>query len=308
MYHVHTAWTNKTSNSAAGGALCAQAAGHYDPNLACGYTSTKCTILGRQSAATYNCTPAVYNAGQYSQCQVGDLSGKFGKTYGINNVFTQPASIPYDVQPSYPANFLAANAISTAWSSVVFHCSDNTRLVCAKFQLVASGSPSVCSFPAVLDPIVLFDEANYQLAVINKETNGQIVLTSLFFPGLAVVLVALLVCYIQRRRAKLEVNEKVISPVVTDEVAQKSVPSVTPAAAPTAAPTSAPTSELSVTPTAAPTATPTAAPIAAPTAVPSVTPTAVATSVATSEPPADDPVLTEEVADSGVTSSGQTGP
>ena len=209
MYHIHTAWTNTTNKSAAGGALCAQAAGHYDPNLACGYTSTECTQLGRQSAAAYNCTPAVYSAGQYSQCQIGDLSGKFGKTYGTNNVFTQSATIPYDVQPPYPANFLAANAISTAWSSVVFHCSDNTRLVCAKLLLVASGAPSVCSFPTVLDAVTLNDKVNTQAVIIKHEVFGLITLSVLTFALFLGILTYFIVLYCQRKGKELE-REKLI--------------------------------------------------------------------------------------------------
>ena len=147
MYHIHTSW-NTTKNSAAGPDKCGSkvTALHYDPNLACGYTADACTKLGRTSAS-YNCTPAVYGAGLYSQCQVGDISGKFGTVKPVNGIMQQLTPL-MDYQPPYAANYLVGTALSQFFSSVVFHCPvGGTKLICAKLQLVPAGQSSICPFP-----------------------------------------------------------------------------------------------------------------------------------------------------------------
>jgi hypothetical protein len=147
MYHIHTTW-NSTKNSAAGPIKCGSpvTALHYDPNLACGYASDPCNKLNRL-ADTYNCTPAVYNAGLYAQCQVGDLSGKFGAVKPVKGIIQQLNPL-LDYQPPYASNYLVGAAPSVAFSSVVFHCPvGGTKLICAKLQLVPAGQPSVCPFP-----------------------------------------------------------------------------------------------------------------------------------------------------------------
>jgi hypothetical protein len=52
-----------------------------------------------------------------------------------------------DYQPAYAANYLTSDAISSPWSSIVFHCSTGARLLCAKFELIESSQTSVCKFP-----------------------------------------------------------------------------------------------------------------------------------------------------------------
>jgi hypothetical protein len=147
MYHIHTTW-DSTKNSAAGPINCGSkvTALHYDPNLACGYVSDDCNQLNRLEN-TYNCTPAVYNAGLYAQCQIGDLSGKFGIVKPVNGIIQQLSPL-LDYQPPYAANHLVGTRRSQFFSSVVFHCQkDNTKLICAKLQLVPAGQSSICPFP-----------------------------------------------------------------------------------------------------------------------------------------------------------------
>jgi hypothetical protein len=147
MYHIHTTW-NSTKNSAAGPIKCGSpvTALHYDPNLACGYASDACNKLNRL-ADTYNCTPAVYNAGLYAQCQIGDLSGKFGAVKPVNGIIQQLSPL-LDYQPPYAANHLVGIPLSQFFSSVVFHCpKGGTKLICAKLQLVPAGQSSICPFP-----------------------------------------------------------------------------------------------------------------------------------------------------------------
>ena len=117
--------------------------GHYDPNLACGYDSNRCNALNR--TAVTSCTPSKYAEGKFELCQIGDLSGKFDLAKGTT-VFSQ-TSVLRDFQPPYPSDFLVANGFKDMWSSIVFHCSDDARLVCAKFKLVTHDAPSLCSFP-----------------------------------------------------------------------------------------------------------------------------------------------------------------
>lgn len=118
--------------------------GHYDPNLACGYVSNDCKALNR-TVADYSCTPSKYKEGRHESCQIGDLSGKFDLAKGPL-VFSQ-SSLLRDYQPPYPSNFLSENKFKNMWSSIVFHCSDDVRLVCAKFKLVTDTAQSACPFP-----------------------------------------------------------------------------------------------------------------------------------------------------------------
>lgn len=217
MYHVHVSWKNTTTNSAAGSTFCGtlNAGGHYDPNLACGYSSINCNHLGRGTAAAYNCTPAAYNAGQYSFCQIGDLSGKFGIAMPNvgTKVFQHSTTLSIDYQPPYVTNFMSTKANSTMWSSVVFHCnapsslsfpgsSVGARVVCAKYASVPVGTSSVCSFPqtaAAVSAATLSDTTNnlnYNKSVLAKSTIAVIILAILTFVFLiiSIVLTALLCC------------------------------------------------------------------------------------------------------------------
>ena len=80
--HIHSYWTDVERSSTTS---CADAGGHYDPYLACGTSSEEkagaCVQLSRTVAQnyTYACSAANYAAGYYNLCEVGDLSGKFGR-------------------------------------------------------------------------------------------------------------------------------------------------------------------------------------------------------------------------------------
>lgn len=194
MYHIHTSWNNLQKNSAVGGNDCsgANTGLHYDPNLACGYTSASCTLLGRTSAASYNCTPASNAAGQYSQCQIGDLSGKFGIAKPTGSLLYQQLTPLYDYQPPYVANYLkAGSAGSSMFSSIVFHCNNAaaSRLICAKFQLVPAGQSSVCPFPATTADAMatLSSDLSYNKAVVSKAVIAIIVLAVFLFVSLLIV-------------------------------------------------------------------------------------------------------------------------
>ena len=157
-YHLHTSWnTDDGRNSGLGSTDCGSTVtgGHYDPNLACSASSEEasglCTTLSRTSTLgyTYNCSTSVYNAGIYGQCEVGDLSGKFGIVYPTSNYrFVQPFAAHTDYQPPYIYNYLKNDNVAKMFSSIVFHCVDSskTRLVCALLEEMEDGG--VCGTPS----------------------------------------------------------------------------------------------------------------------------------------------------------------
>lgn len=130
-WHVHALW-NSASDVGVGGTACgsAIAGGHYDPTLQCTSASQfaggDCAALGR-SSATYNCTPALFSAGYFGQCEVGDLSGKFGTitTTTVDGFWT-------DVRPPCAVDF------GSQWQSLVFHCGGSPRVLCGRMIEVAS--------------------------------------------------------------------------------------------------------------------------------------------------------------------------
>jgi len=156
-WHIHSYWNNMGGKSSGDITTCVagNTGGHYDPNLACGTASqsatTLCSTLGRtvSNGYTYSCTANNYQKGQFGLCEVGDLSGKFGKlTYPPpNNVATRTGSNIYsDPSAAYVEDYLVANAghtptptpngmnITLPWSSVVWHASNGPeRVLCAQF-------------------------------------------------------------------------------------------------------------------------------------------------------------------------------
>ena len=145
-YHLHTSWnTEDGRNSGLGSTDCGSTVtgGHYDPNLACSASSEEasglCTALSRTSTLgyTYNCSSSVYSAGIYGQCEVGDLSGKFGIVYpSSNDRFVQPVAAHTDYQPPTIYNYLKNDNVAKMFSSIVFHCVDSskTRLICGLLE------------------------------------------------------------------------------------------------------------------------------------------------------------------------------
>lgn len=140
--HLHNFWTDSANSSTT---TCAAAGSHYDPFLACGPSSDNgaklCTTLGRTAAQgyTYGCSATSFAAGYYSSCEVGDLSGKFGRMMpvglGKSLLFKGENVDPF---PPLVVDYNAADVVSgSQWASIVVHCpADNSRLVCA--QLIKS--------------------------------------------------------------------------------------------------------------------------------------------------------------------------
>jgi hypothetical protein len=160
-YHIHSYWVNTTTQSSAN-AFCGKSltGNHFDPNLACSTASQSsgsgglCAAISRTSPDyTYSCSNTNYQKGDYSMCEVGDLSGKFGKALESSTdgtaIFSQQ-DILSDYVPAYDFNYLTtSDPTSIQWASMVFHCADGTsnngaRLVCAKFLLEDSSSDSSC--------------------------------------------------------------------------------------------------------------------------------------------------------------------
>lgn len=153
-YHIHSYWNNHTSLSSSGSTYCgANYTGfHYDPTLACsknsenngllGSNTNLCNILKRTSnfGYTYACNTSNYQAGYYSTCELGDLSGKFGKIYEHkknSRKFSQK-DLLIDNIPVYSSSYLKdILPTSHLWTSIVFHCGDvnATRILCSKFEI-----------------------------------------------------------------------------------------------------------------------------------------------------------------------------
>lgn len=136
LYHIHDAWDNIEGTYATGGATCGfiNTQNHFDPAIACGPASnnafcakdgTGCvTGSSAGGGTTYDCSPANNEANQWV-CEVGDLSGKFGKPliddgrlWGRNSELASPSQY---------FQFLEGK-------SVVFHCNSGARAFCALIQ------------------------------------------------------------------------------------------------------------------------------------------------------------------------------
>ena len=86
----------------------------------------------------------MFSAGQFSACEVGDLSGKFGKAVPVSNRIVSSPTLMYDPLGYYQFNYLKQVETANQWASVVFHCSTGARLFCAKFLLDSAGT-STCA-------------------------------------------------------------------------------------------------------------------------------------------------------------------
>ena len=143
-YHIHSYWNDNYSSSAVGPDCGAEyTGGHYDPFLACGPATSntdECGALARTKDDNYEylCNPESHSRGEYQKCEVGDLSGKFGKVVPIS-----PYNLIYefeseDVFGPVKANFDVNeyDGITKSWASAVFHCSADggSRQFCAKFE------------------------------------------------------------------------------------------------------------------------------------------------------------------------------
>jgi hypothetical protein len=158
-YAVFSYWNSSTLNGA-GDTFCSESNTglHYDPTFACStYSqgrSTDCAELGRTVADgyKYNCTTAVYSAGDFDQCEIGDLSSKFGTigasttrddTYAYGADYSLP--LTYDYWKLFEADYQKATTDSGMWSSIGIGCNGgSTRLLCAK--LVATDGVDCTSY------------------------------------------------------------------------------------------------------------------------------------------------------------------
>jgi len=149
-YHIHTYWQNTEKSSYGTSCSSSYTGGHYDPYLACASASqsysTSCASLGRTSSS-YICSSSLFASGNRTECEVGDLSGKFGKSIPTTgSIFS---SGPYvDYRPPDEINYGTSTPKSFPWTSVVFHCG-SARVLCAllsKTDLTAC-APAFTSSP-----------------------------------------------------------------------------------------------------------------------------------------------------------------
>jgi hypothetical protein len=197
LFRIHNNWKAPKNNSASGATSCGSASVgyHYDPNYACSAAASPkwCGALNRTSARgyKYSCQPNL----PVSQCEIGDLSGKFGVAtptllytgtsakYPTIPVFSQPQSSPLvDYQPPYAADFRKMSAFTKQmWSSVVFHCAvDKTPLVCARFSLIAPTQGSTCNFP-VAGQQQLYSSDSAATQPLDNEGIAAAVISAFFF-------------------------------------------------------------------------------------------------------------------------------
>jgi hypothetical protein len=136
-YHIHSLWTHADVTSAVGG-MCGgdYTSGHYDPFFACGgatSSTTECAALARTTP--YSCSTTTYGEGNYQFCEVGDLSGKFGKVMPASSTDLTFYFGASDMLGPLAANYdVASDDVSKGWGSIVFHCAaGGSRQFCAKF-------------------------------------------------------------------------------------------------------------------------------------------------------------------------------
>jgi hypothetical protein len=167
-WHIHTYWTDTSKTSASlTGCGASNTGGHYDPTLACGTASqyqsypttntTYCKALGRTAddGYVYPCgTPSNYFDGEFSNCEVGDLSGKFGFIVPENGIgIAANEYVVVDPVPPYKDNYfnMGKEALSMPWASIVFHKQNGDRFFCAKFVLDNTGN-TACDNAGVFGP------------------------------------------------------------------------------------------------------------------------------------------------------------
>lgn len=134
--HFHSYWSDEKRSSAT---TCLNAGGHYDPYLACGPSSEEkaglCLQLNRTTTQdyAYACNVENYSSGHYNLCEVGDISGKFGRMTPAEGTLVFKGDM-IDPNPPMDAHFGEGDLLAKQWSSMVFHCpADNARLFCAQF-------------------------------------------------------------------------------------------------------------------------------------------------------------------------------
>jgi hypothetical protein len=127
-------------------------------------------------------------------CEVGDLSGKFGRQYDTagNRLFSSKGTL-VDYQPPYNANYADANEVSNMWTSVVFHCGkDASRLVCGKITVSPpTAIPSVSpSFSPTRNPTEADSE---EQANSSGDDNKKVTESTSFIAGISVACVVVVI-------------------------------------------------------------------------------------------------------------------
>jgi hypothetical protein len=147
-WSLHAGWLGKTggaSSSLTCGDAASRTFNHYDPTFACGPDSQWANSSICQRRKVYNCSTASFGENNYN-CEVGDLSGKFGTIELVNNMrrFSTTNKYLFDTLPPADADFQENSNSSTTWSSLVVQCGD-TRLFCSKIYKVESWDDCVLS-------------------------------------------------------------------------------------------------------------------------------------------------------------------
>ena len=149
-WHLHSGKVGEGASDASQGPALAcgpdQTAGHYDPWLKCGPASTAplCDDVSDDSTPCCFKKPSDdYCANQnIGTCEVGDLSGLFGKLDVVNNQGSVKATgLCPDCVSDYSPKSTAVDGTASynTWASLVFHgTKDNpeTRILCADIKLV----------------------------------------------------------------------------------------------------------------------------------------------------------------------------
>ena len=192
-YHIHKDWqsTDGASTTQCGPSF---TGGHYDPNFACGpasaYASSMCSTMGR-STSDYNCLATGFGSGNFSSCELGDLSGKFGYAMPNNDLVIATSTL-HDPTGPYVANY--DDNTDDAWYSIVWHCkgSNDARFLCAK--LSSDNNPQITSFCTAnggYDDNSAEDDSDY--VVSYSYTKAQLVEAIIISIVLSIALT--LICY-----------------------------------------------------------------------------------------------------------------
>jgi len=137
-YRLHSYWVSTQQSAAA--QLCTHTftGGTYDPFYACSPSSsninTACTLMKMSYAKgyIYYCNATTFSTGQYTNCELGDISGKFGQVYSTqgDGVFTGGPFADY-----FPPQVSDYRSGDELWASIVFHCGyGNQPIACASLS------------------------------------------------------------------------------------------------------------------------------------------------------------------------------
>lgn len=137
-YRIHSYWVSSQASAGASSCSHTYTGGSYDPFYACSSSSanvnSRCTSLKMTvtKGYTYYCNSTSFSSGQYSNCELGDISGKFGQVYSENSnaIYTSGNLVDY-----FPPQLSDYRNGDELWASIVFHCGyGNQPLFCASLS------------------------------------------------------------------------------------------------------------------------------------------------------------------------------